>query len=98
MEAAQRMDKLIGKLVSLLQLDTPKLIDFECLVGNYTRKKTDEAASLLQQLQDTHQLLTFEREDYGFRINIQDMKALKNFQAVSADWEAYRFKPIKLDD
>lgn len=87
MEAAQHMQKLVKQLCTLLEPCKAELIDFEDLVGNYTRKKADKAASLLDILQE-QSILTYQREDYGFRINVLDMQQLKNFPSTAMDKEA----------
>ena len=77
------MDKLINKLCKLLHEGNSELIDFELITGAYSRKKTDATDHLLQQLQN-ERLLSYTREEYGFRIKVPNMNQLKNFQAVSA--------------
>lgn len=81
------MQKLVKQLCTLLEPRKEELIDFEDLVGKYTRKKVDAVDKLLQQLQDAG-LLTYQREDYGFHINVLDMQQLKNFPVTAMTKEA----------
>lgn len=76
------MDKLIDKLCSLLKENRSELIDFDELTGTYSRKKVDAVAIQLDELQQAGHI-QFIREDYGFRINLYDVEALKNFPTTA---------------
>lgn len=72
------MDKLKDKLCTLLSEGKAELIDFEDIVGKYSRKKVDAASIQLNELAQAG-LLSYTREEYGFRINLYDIDKLKNF-------------------
>ena len=80
------MDKLISNLCNLLEEGKPELIDFDLLIGAYTRKKVDAASIQLNELEQAG-LLTFEREEFGFRIKINNIGQLKNSQIATNDKE-----------
>ena len=83
------------KLVKLLEQGKAELIDFEDLSGAYSRKKVDAVDKLLNELRQAA-LLSYKREKFGFRIKVNDMNQLKNFQGVSATKEA--LEHIDTDD
>ena len=83
------MDKLISNLCNLcnlLETGKPELIDFDLLIGAYTRKKVDATSIQLNDLEQAG-LLTFEREEFGFRIKINNIGQLKNSQIATNDKE-----------
>jgi len=77
------MDKLIDKLCSLLKENRSELIDFNELTGTYSRKKVDAVAIQLDELKQA-KLLSYIREDYGYRIKILNMPQLKTSKPLVA--------------
>lgn len=73
------MQRLVDKLTKLLDNDKPTLIDFEELTGAYSRKKVDAVDKLLNGLQHAG-LLSYIREDYGFRINVTSIDKLLEYK------------------
>lgn len=72
------MQKLVEQLSKLVEPHKAELIDFDDLTGKYSRKKADAVDKLLNELQDAR-LLSYIREEYGFRINVHDMDKLNNY-------------------
>lgn len=62
--------KLIDTLDKLLEPHRAALIDFSDLIGEYNRKKVDATSIQLRNLADQG-YLTYEREEYGFRIEMK---------------------------
>lgn len=69
------MDKLFNQLTKLLEPDKAELVDFDELIGTYSRRKVDAAAKQLDELEQAG-LLTYQREDYGFRIKMNKKSPL----------------------
>ena len=73
------MQKLVKQLSTLLNEGKAELIDFDELTGTYSRKKVDAVDKQLNELRQAG-LVTYQREDYGFRINVHDMVKLREYK------------------
>lgn len=73
------MVKLINILTKLLKEGKSQLLDFEDFMSRYSKLEVDKVAERLKTLEGAG-MIQFQREDFGFRIQVNDMEQLKNYK------------------
>ncbi|WP_338656279.1 hypothetical protein V6B14_08540 [Sporosarcina psychrophila] len=73
------MQKLVKQLSKLLGEGKVELIDFDELTGSYSREKVSAVDKLLNELGQAG-LLSYIREDYGFRIHVTSIDKLLEYK------------------
>ncbi|QGM28951.1 hypothetical protein GI482_00315 [Bacillus sp. N3536] len=77
------MNTLVNKLIKLKLVEgRSELLDFEELKnGKYSRQSADITEKKFRVLEEAG-ILNYEREEYGFRIEVLNMKELEEIQEV----------------
>jgi len=77
------MNTLINRLIKFKLVEgRSEHIDFEdVLTGKYSRKSADITEEKLRELAEAS-ILNYEREEFGFRIEILNMEELKEIQSA----------------
>lgn len=72
------MKLFISKLIKLIEREKHPLIEYEELISpKFKMKSVDEAEAKLKLLEEVA-ILNYEREEFGFRIEIINMEELKD--------------------